>query len=93
MSRMRVCSFLTGVSLGSAIGLLLAPQAGGRTRSQIREAANEGADYLTDGAAQVQNLVEQGKSQLARQKEAVVEGVKRGSEAYKQTLHSAGSTV
>ena len=43
-------AFGLGVSAGAAVALLYAPQAGEKTRRQIKRNINDGVDYLEDAA-------------------------------------------
>jgi gas vesicle protein len=43
-------AFGLGVSAGAAVALLYAPQAGVKTRKQLRRGIDDGVDYLEDAA-------------------------------------------
>ena len=44
-------AFGLGVSAGAAVALLYAPQAGDKTRRQLKRNIDDGVDYLEDAAA------------------------------------------
>jgi gas vesicle protein len=86
MDKQHGCTFLIGLSAGCAIGMLFAPHSGKKTRSQIGEAANKGAAYMKERGEAVCGLVDQGKDEVVRQAEDVVEGVKRRVQDYKKAV-------
>lgn len=58
-------SFLTGVLLGTGLGLLMAPQSGRRTRRQLRNYIDDTADrfneFADDTKDRMTGFVEKGK--------------------------------
>jgi len=90
MERARICDFLIGLSMGATTGLLFAPHSGKKTRTQIAEAATDGAAYVKEGGETVRDavlgVVERGKDEIARQKEGISEVIKRGAKAYKRAV-------
>jgi gas vesicle protein len=58
-------AFLTGIMLGTGLGLLMAPQSGSRTRRQLRnmveDAGERVGELAEDAKGTVTNMVEQGK--------------------------------
>jgi gas vesicle protein len=85
-----ISSFLLGLSIGGSIAFLFAPRPGRKTRTKIAQAAAEGATYAKEYGETVRNagrdLVEQGKEEVARQKDAVANAMKRGVEAYQESV-------
>lgn len=51
-------AFGLGVSAGAAVALLYAPQAGYKTRRQLRKNIDDGVDYLEDAAAYLKEQAE-----------------------------------
>jgi len=85
-----ICSFLLGLSVGGSIALLFAPRPGKKMRKQIAQAATDGVTYAKEYGETVRDttrdLVERGKDQVAHQKDAVANAIKRGTEAYQETV-------
>lgn len=58
-------SFLTGVLLGTGLGLLMAPQSGRRTRRQLKNYIDDTADrfneFADDTKDRMSDFVEKGK--------------------------------
>jgi len=52
-------AFGIGVAAGTAVALLYAPQAGVKTRRQLRRSIDDGVDYIEDAAC---NLKQQAES-------------------------------
>jgi hypothetical protein len=59
---------------------------GKKDRSQIGEGANKGAAYMKERGEAVCGLVDQGKDEVVRQAEDVVEAVKRRAQDYKKAV-------
>ena len=86
--------FFLGLGIGVAVGILFAPKSGEETRELILNKAGEGKDYvkrrseeLRDSAADV---LERGKSSIARQKDQLVAAVEAGRQAYRETVIGEG---
>ena len=58
-------ALLTGIVLGTGLGLLLAPQSGTRTRRQLRnmvdDATERASEFAEDAKDSVTDMVERGK--------------------------------
>jgi len=52
-----VQSFLGGLGVGIATGLLLAPKSGDETRAVLKERASDGTDYVLRQGTEVTNAV------------------------------------
>lgn len=68
-----VLSFLAGVAVGTAVGVLIAPESGRRTRRRIVRTAEDVQDYLEDLG---EELVERGRELIERGRQAADETVK-----------------
>ncbi len=82
--------FFLGVGIGVAVGILFAPQSGEETRALIRNKADEGKEYLKKRGETLYesagDLVEKGKSAVARQKEQLAAAVEAGKQAYREAV-------
>jgi gas vesicle protein len=80
--------FLVGLSIGSLIGILFAPQSGEETRDYLSSKADEGRDYAQKRARELreraEELLERSKEIMGRQKEAISSAVEAGKETYKR---------
>lgn len=65
--------FLTGIAVGAAVALLLAPDSGRRTRRRIARTAEDVQEYLEDLG---EELIEKGRELVERGKQAADETVK-----------------
>ena len=52
-----LASFLIGGIVGAGLALLFAPQSGRKTRSQIRDMAEDATDYASDYARKLKKKV------------------------------------
>ncbi|MDA8084136.1 MAG: YtxH domain-containing protein [Nitrospiraceae bacterium] len=52
-----LASFLIGGIVGAGLALLFAPQSGRKTRSQIRDLAEDATDYASDYARKLKKKV------------------------------------
>lgn len=82
--------FFLGFGIGVAVGILFAPQSGEQTRTLIRTKTGEGAEYLKQkGEALYESateMVEKGKTTLARQREQLAAAVEAGKQAYREAV-------
>lgn len=78
-------AFGVGVTAGAAVALLYAPQAGVKTRRQIRRNIDDGIDYLEDAAThlkeQAETLRKEAQKTFRRTKGQVEDVVEKASEA------------
>lgn len=85
--------FFLGLGLGVAVGLLFAPSSGEETRNLIASKAGEGKDYLKRQSSTIRDsandVIERGRSALARQREQLNQAVEAGKQAYRDAV-SAG---
>ncbi len=81
--------FLAGLGLGALVGVLYAPKSGAETRQAIRDAAEEGRDYLVTKGREVREnagkYAERGREALSQHKEQF----KAATEAFKQVYREA----
>jgi gas vesicle protein len=82
--------FFLGLGIGVAVGILFAPQSGEETRALIRSKADEGTETLKKRGEALYDsagdLVERGKSAVARQKEQLAAAVEAGKQAYRESV-------
>jgi gas vesicle protein len=101
-------SFLLGLGVGVAVGMLFAPKSGQETREVIKNKTGEGAGYLkqktgegadylkqrsTEFRQSAAEWVDKGKDALGRQKDNLTDAVEAGKQAYRETVSAEGSTV
>jgi gas vesicle protein len=90
-------SFLLGLGVGVAVGMLFAPKSGQETREVIKNKTGEGADYLKQRTSEFRqnasDWVDKGKEALGRQKDNLTEAVEAGKQAYRDTVAADGSTA
>ena len=81
--------FLAGLGLGALVGVLYAPKSGQETRQAIRDAADEGREYLTtkgrDAREHAGKYAERGREVLSQKKEQF----KAATDAFKQVYREA----
>jgi gas vesicle protein len=84
--------FLVGLGAGAALGILLAPRSGERTRSLIRGKANEGAAYVRQRSTEVRDAaadaIRESASKVAKGADAVRSAVEAGKQAFNESLQS-----
>jgi len=72
--------------------MMLAPRSGEKTRSMLRDKANEGAEYLRQRTADVRDAatetIREGTRRVTKSTEAVRAAVDAGKQAYGEALHS-----
>ena len=82
--------FFLGLGLGVAVGLLFAPKSGPETRDLLLSKANEGREYLRRRTEDLRDsagdLVDKGRSVLAKQKDQLSSAVEAGKQAYREAV-------
>jgi len=88
----RVIGFMMGVGAGAALGLLLAPRSGEKTRSLIKGKASDGAAYLREKGNDVRDVaaeaIRDGGRVVSKGTDAVKAAVEAGRQAYSQAVRS-----
>ena len=86
-------SFLFGLGVGVAIGILFAPKSGQETRELIRNKAGEGQDFLKQRSEELrQNAaewVEKGKEAINKQRDNFADAMEAGRQAYRDAVNPA----
>jgi gas vesicle protein len=99
MDKNGLSSFLMGLGVGVAIGMLFAPKSGEETRNLIKSKAGEGTDYLKQRSSELrQNAnewVDKGKEAIRGHKESLSDAMEAGRQAYRDAVsgQSTGSEV
>ena len=70
--------FSVGVAAGATVALLIAPQAGAKTRKQLRRKLDDAADYVQD---QVDDATDYVKSQTSTLSDQAAKAYKSGKSA------------
>jgi len=90
-------AFGLGVSEGAAVALLYAPQAGVKTRRQLRRNIDDGVDYLEDAAAylkqQAESLSKEAQKTIKRTKGQVEDVVEKVTDAANGAVKSVQSLM
>jgi len=85
--------FILGFGIGVAVGILFAPHSGEETRELLRSKADESKEYLKKRSEALYesagDLVEKGKSAVARQKDQLAAAVEAGKQAYREAVSKA----
>ena len=80
--------FLAGLGLGALVGGLYAPKSGEETRRQIRDAADEGREYVSSqtrrAREQAGQWVDKGREVVEKQKQQFTSAVEAGRQAYRE---------
>jgi gas vesicle protein len=83
-------SFLFGLGVGVAIGMLFAPKSGQETREIIKNKAGEGQDFLKQRGTEIRSSaaewVDKGKDALNRQKGSFSDAMEAGRQAYREAV-------
>jgi gas vesicle protein len=86
----KVSYFIAGIGIGAAVALLFAPQSGERTRRQIADKAQDGRDYVAargrEIRRQAEDLVDQGKDLVNKQKARLADVLESGKQAARETF-------
>jgi gas vesicle protein len=101
MDKNGLSSFLMGLGVGVAIGMLFAPKSGSETRDLIKNKAGEGTDFLKQrgtefkqsaaewvdkGKQSATEWVDKGKDALRGQKENLADAMEAGKQAYRDAV-------
>jgi gas vesicle protein len=90
MDKNGLSSFLLGLGVGVAVGMLFAPKSGEETRELIKNKAGESGEYLKQRGAELKDTasgwVDKGKDALNRQKDTLNEAVDAGKQAYRDAV-------
>jgi gas vesicle protein len=82
--------FVAGLGIGAVVALLFAPQSGEKTRKQIVEKAQDGRDYVSSKGRemykQAEDLVDQGKDLVTKQKARLADVLESGKQAARDTF-------
>jgi gas vesicle protein len=83
-------SFLMGLGVGVAVGMLFAPKSGQETRDLLKNKAGEGTDYLKQRGDEFRQSasewVDKGKDAIRSQRENVSDAVQAGKQAYRDAV-------
>ena len=90
MDKNGLSSFLLGLGVGVAIGMLFAPKSGEETRQLIKEKAGEGGEFLKERGSDLKDTasgwVDKGREAMTRQKENLNDAVEAGKQAYRDAV-------
>jgi gas vesicle protein len=83
-------SFLLGLGVGVAIGMLFAPKTGQETRELIKNKAGEGTDFLKERGDEIKQTatewVDKGKDALGKQRDNLADAMEAGRQAYREAV-------
>jgi len=81
MNKDCLIGFSMGLGVGAALGILLAPRSGEKTQRMIARKIRKSTDYFQDQASGLRDsaaeLVEKGKEEVARHRQAFEHAYKR----------------
>lgn len=90
MDKNGLSSFLMGLGVGVAIGMLFAPKSGEETRQLIKDKAGEGTDYLKQRSSGLKQSasewVDKGKEAIRSQRDNFSDAVEAGRQAYRDAV-------
>ena len=90
MDKNGLSSFLLGLGVGVAIGMLFAPKSGEETRELIKNKAGEGSEYLKQRSSELKDTasgwVDKGRDAVGKQKENLNEAMEAGKQAYRDAV-------
>jgi gas vesicle protein len=90
MDKDGLSSFLLGLGVGVAIGILFAPKSGEETRQLIKDKAGEGSEYLKQRGSELKEnaagWVDKGREAMSRQKETLNDAMEAGKQAYRDAV-------
>ncbi len=92
MDKNGLSSFLMGLGVGVAIGMLFAPKSGSETRDFIKNKAGEGTGYIKQRSGDLRQTasdwVDKGKDALRGQKDNLSDAMEAGKQAYRDAVGS-----
>ena len=90
MAASQPLSFLLGLGVGGAVGLLFAPRPGEALRTDLRARAEEGGDYLRRRGGelrrQADEILDKGRGSLHVRKDRVAAALEAGRQAYRDSV-------
>lgn len=90
----RLSYFFLGLGLGVAVGLLFAPKSGPETRDLLMSKADEGREYMRRRTEDLRDtagdLVDKGRSVIAKQRDQLNAAVEAGKQAYRDAVSGTG---
>ena len=82
--------FLAGLGIGAVVALLFAPRSGKETRDLIVQKAEEGRDFVKTKTEEIrkqaEDLVDQGKDLVSKQKARLADVLESGKQAARETF-------
>jgi gas vesicle protein len=85
--------FLVGLGIGSAVGILLAPKSGQKTREYIAKKTREANEYTRKKARELRDRAEdaigRGKETIAQTKEQIAGAIDTGRDTYNREKSKA----
>ena len=90
MDKNGLSSFLLGLGVGVAIGMLFAPKSGEETRQLIKDKAGEGGEYLKQRGSELKEnaagWADKGREAMNRQREHLNDAMEAGKQAYRDAV-------
>ncbi len=90
MAASQPLSFLLGLGVGAAVGLLFAPRPGDALRNDLRTRAEESGDYLLRRGGelrhQAEEILDKGRGSLHVRKDRVTAALEAGRRAYRESV-------
>ena len=97
MDKNGLSSFLMGLGVGVAIGMLFAPKSGSETRELIKNKAGEGTEYLKQRGTEFRQTagewVDKGRDALRSQKDNLNDAMEAGKQAYRDAVGARPAEV
>lgn len=86
----KVAYFMAGLGMGAVVALLFAPQTGEETRKQIAGAAQDGRHFVASKGQEIrkqaEDLVDQGKDMVSKQKARLADVLESGKQVARDTF-------
>jgi gas vesicle protein len=97
MDKNGLSSFLMGLGVGVAIGMLFAPKSGSETRELIKNKAGEGTDYIKQRGTEFRQTagewVDKGRDALRGQRDNLNDAMEAGKQAYRDAVSGRTAEV